>query len=179
MTAEDWPAVAAVYAEGIAGGQATFETAVPTWDAWDAAHTPDHRLVATGGTAATGGADGADGADEDGPISAGAVLGWAACSPVSSRCVYAGVLEVSVYVATAAQGRGVGSALLGALVASTEAAGVWTLTAGIFPGNAASLALHARHGFRTVGVSERLGRGADGVWRDVVRLERRSAVTGA
>lgn len=176
MTAEDWPAVAAVYAEGIAGGQATFETAVPTWDAWDAAHTPDHRLVATGGTAATGGADGAD---EDGPISAGAVLGWAACSPVSSRCVYAGVLEVSVYVATAAQGRGVGSALLGALVASTEAAGVWTLTAGIFPGNAASLALHARHGFRTVGVSERLGRGSDGVWRDVVRLERRSAVAGA
>jgi L-amino acid N-acyltransferase YncA len=162
LTAEDWPAVAAVYAEGIAGGEATFETAVPTWEAWDAGHAPDHRLVATGTHGGAG----------------DVVLGWAACSPVSSRCVYAGVLEVSVYVAGAAQGRGVGSALLGALVASTEAAGVWTLTAGVFPGNAASLALHARHGFRTVGVSERLGRAADGAWRDVVRLERRSAVAG-
>ncbi|WP_443592133.1 GNAT family N-acetyltransferase [Actinotalea solisilvae] len=178
MTVEDWPAVAAVYAEGIAGGQATFESAVPTWDAWDAAHTPDHRLVATdlAGPAGPGGP-----AAAAGPATATAdpvVLGWAACSPVSSRCVYAGVLEVSVYVAGAAQGRGVGSALLGALVTSTEAAGVWTLTAGIFPGNAASLALHARHGFRTVGVNERLGRTAAGEWRDVVRLERRSAVVG-
>ncbi len=162
MTPDDWPAVAAIYAEGVAGGEATFESAVPGWDAWDAAHTRDHRLVATGPL----------GERDD------AVLGWAACSPTSSRCVYAGVLEISVYVAAAAQGRGVGSALLGALVASTEVAGVWTLTAGVFPGNAASLALHARHGFRTVGVNERIGRTADGVWRDVVRLERRSAVVG-
>lgn len=162
LAPDDWPAVAEIYAEGIAGGGATFESQVPTWEAWDAAHTADHRFVATDGTDAA----------------AAPVLGWAACSPTSSRCVYAGVLEVSVYVAGAAQGRGVGSALLAALVTSTEAAGVWTLTAGVFPDNAASLALHARHGFRTVGVNERLGRTAAGEWRDVVRLERRSAVVG-
>ncbi|WP_220458020.1 MULTISPECIES: GNAT family N-acetyltransferase [unclassified Actinotalea] len=162
MAADDWPAVAAVYADGIATGEATFETTVPSWEAWDAAHVGQHRLVATGPL---------DGRDH-------VVLGWAACSPTSSRCVYAGVLEISVYVAAAARGRGVGSALLDALVRSTEAAGVWTLTAGVFPENAASLALHARHGFRTVGVNERLGRTAAGVWRDVVRLERRSAVVG-
>lgn len=162
MTVDDWPEVAAIYAEGIAGGSATFESEVPTWERWDEGHVAEHRWVATGPLG----------------VRADAVLGWVACSRVSSRCVYAGVLETSAYVATAAQGRGVGSALLAALVTSTEAAGVWTLTAGVFPENAASLALHARHGFRTVGVNERIGRTSAGEWRDVVRLERRSTVAG-
>lgn len=157
MTVDDAAAVLEVYAEGIASGDATFEASAPSWDAWDAGHTAEHRFVAV----------------ED-----GLVRGWAACSAVSGRCVYAGVLEVSVYVAAAARGRGVGSALLGALVASTDAAGVWTVQAGVFPENAGSLALHARHGFRVVGTRERLGRGVDGRWRDVVLLERRSAVAG-
>lgn len=154
MTHDDWPAVRAIYAEGIATGNATFETSAPEWPAWDAGHTPEHRFVAV---------------DPD-----GTVLGWVACSTVSDRCVYAGVLELSVYVAAAARGRGVGSALLAALVASTEAAGVWTLQTGIFPENDASLALHARHGFRVVGTRERIGR-LGGTWRDTVLLERRSA----
>lgn len=154
MTPADWPEVRAIYAEGIATGDATFETSAPEWAAWDAGHTAEHRFVAV---------------DAD-----GVVLGWVACSPVSDRCVYAGVLELSVYVAAAARGRGVGSALLAALVASTEAAGVWTLQTGIFPENAASLALHARHGFRVVGTRERIGR-MNGTWRDTVLLERRSA----
>ena len=152
MTPQDWPSVARIYAEGITTRNATFETTVPSWAAWDAAHTVEHRWVADDG----------------------AVLGWVACSRVSSRCVYAGVLELSVYVAEAARGRGVGSALLAALVRSTEAAGVWTLETGIFPENTASLALHARHGFRVIGTRERVGR-MDGTWRDVVLLERRSA----
>jgi L-amino acid N-acyltransferase YncA len=152
MTAAHWPAVRAIYEEGIAGGDATFETAAPAWAAWDRGHLPGHRLVAT----------------RD-----GRVVGWAALSPVSDRCAYAGVAEVSVYVATAAAGRGVGRALLDRLVAGAEAAGIWTVQAGIFPENRASLALHRRCGFRTVGVRERLGR-LDGRWRDVVLLERRS-----
>lgn len=157
MTPADWPAVRAIYTEGIATGNATFETSAPEWPAWDAGHTPEHRLVAVGTL---------DTVD--------AVLGWAACSRVSERCVYAGVLELSVYVAAAARGRGVGSALLAALIASTEAAGVWTLQTGIFPENAASLALHARHGFRVIGTRERIGQ-LGGTWRDTVLLERRSA----
>lgn len=160
MTPADWPAVRAIYAEGIATGDATFETSPPAWAAWDAGHTPEHRFVAV---------DAPDAAD-----AGGAVLGWVACSPVSDRCVYAGVLELSVYVAAAARGRGVGSALLAALVTSTEAAGVWTLQTGIFPENTASLALHAKHGFRVVGTRERIGR-MNGTWRDTVLLERRSA----
>lgn len=156
MTPQDWPAVAAVYAEGLEDRSATFETEVPAWEAWDAGHSREHRWVAT--------------AD-------GALLGWVACSPVSSRCVYAGVLEHSVYVARAARGRGVGSALLARLVASTEAAGVWTLQAGVFPENTASLALHVRHGFRVVGTRTRVGR-LDGAWRDVTLIERRSDTVG-
>ena len=155
MTPQDWPSVARIYAAGIATQNATFETTVPSWADWDAAHTPEHRWVA-----------------DDGEL-----LGWVACSRVSSRCVYAGVLELSVYVAEAARGRGVGSALLAALVRSTEAAGVWTLETGIFRENTASLALHARHGFRVIGTRERVGQ-MDGTWRDVVLLERRSAVVG-
>lgn len=158
MLAADADTVLAIYAEGIATGTATFETSVPSWSSWDAGHVRDHRLVAV----------------DDG----GAVLGWAAISPVSERCVYAGVGEVSVYVAGVGRGRGVASALLGALVTSSEAGGVWTLQAGAFSDNAASLALLARQGFRRVGVRERLGQ-RDGAWRDVVLLERRSDVVGA
>lgn len=156
MTSHDWPAVAAVFAEGLEDRSATFETTVPTWETWDAGHSDEHRWVAT--------------VD-------GALLGWVACSPVSSRCVYAGVLEHSVYVARAARGRGVGSALLRHLITSTEDAGVWTLQAGVFPENVASLALHARHGFRVVGTRARVGR-LDGVWRDVTLIERRSDSVG-
>jgi L-amino acid N-acyltransferase YncA len=149
----DWPAVSAIYAEGIATGDATFERDVPAWEAWDAAH-PSLRLVAVG---------------DD-----GAVVGWAALSPYSHRRCYRGVAEESVYVAESARGRGVGRALLEALVARTEADGYWTLLAGIFPENAASLALHAAAGFRVVGTHVGLGE-TDGVWRDVLSLERRSA----
>ena len=157
MTPVDWPAVRAIYLEGIATGNATFETDAPSWEAWDAGHVREHRFVATD--------------------AAGVVCGWVACSPTSDRCVYAGVLELSVYVAGSARGHGVGSALLRRAIGSTEAAGVWTLQTGIFPENEASLALHARHGFRVVGRRERLGRMA-GAWRDVLLLERRSPAVG-
>ena len=153
MRPEHGDEVLAIYQAGIDEGDATFETRAPTWAAFDASHLPDHRFVALDG--------------------AGAVLGWVAAVPVSQRCVYAGVVEHSVYVHPAARGRGVGSALLRALVASTEAAGLWTIQCGVFPDNTASLALHARHGFRRVGTRERLGQ-HHGRWRDVVLLERRS-----
>lgn len=151
MREGDWPSVRAIYAEGIATGHATFEAEPPTWQRWDASHLAEPRLVAV---------------DAD-------VTGWAALARVSSRCVYAGVAEVSVYVSAAARGRGVGAALLGALVEASEAAGVWTLEAGIFTENAASVALHRRAGFRVVGVRQRLGK-MHGRWRDVMLLERRS-----
>ena len=153
---DDWPAVRAIYEEGIRGGNATFETEAPSWERWDTAH-PQPRLVAERG---------------------GAVVGWAALSPVSDRCCYDGVGDVSVYVAEAARGSGVGRALLEALVERSERAGYWTLNAGVFPENEASIRLHEACGFREVGVRERLGR-LDGVWRDVVLLERRSTVVGA
>jgi phosphinothricin acetyltransferase len=152
----DWGDVARIYGEGIATGEATFETEVPEWDRWDAAHMPSHRLAATAG---------------------GHLVGWAALSPVSERCVYAGVAEVSVYVAAHARGHGVGAALLAALVSSSEADGVWTLQAGIFPENEASVRLHERAGFRVVGRRARLGR-LHGAWRDVLLMERRSPVVG-
>ena len=151
----DWSEVAAIYRDGIATGDATFDTDVPSWEQWDAAH-PQHRVVA---------------------VDDGSVLGWAALSPASDRCCYAGVAEVSVYVASQARGGGVGRALLEALIERAEAAGVWTIQAGIFPENEASLALHERCGFRVVGVRERLGQ-MNGVWRDVVFLERRSKEVG-
>jgi L-amino acid N-acyltransferase YncA len=156
LTADHWPGVKAIVEDGIAMGDATFETATPGWAAWDRDHLPDHRLVAA---------------------LDGQVVGWAALSPVSERCVYAGVAEDSVYVAAAATGRGVGRALLERLVAGADAAGIWTVQAGIFPENQASLALHRRCGFRTVGVRERLGK-LGGRWRDVVLLERRSPLVG-
>lgn len=152
----DWDDVARIYAEGIETRLATFETEVPSWQAWDRAHLPEHRLIAR---------------------EHGRGAGWAALAPVSSRCVYAGVAEVSVYVAAKARGQGVGTALLSALVASSEAGGVWTLEAGILPENEASVRMHERCGFRVVGRRERLGR-MDGEWRDVLLLERRSRVAG-
>jgi phosphinothricin acetyltransferase len=150
--------VLAVYGAGIAEGDATFETAAPTWPAFDAAKLPAHRFVAL------------DGASADGT---GTVLGWVAAAKVSDRRAYAGVVEHSVFVHPDARGRGVGSALLRALLASTEAAGIWTVQSGIFPENTASLALHARMGFRVIGTRERIGR-HHGRWRDVVLVERRS-----
>ena len=154
LTRDDWPAVRSIYEEGIRGGDATFETDAPTWEEWDSAHLPEPRLVARAG---------------------GDVVGWAALSPVSRRRAYAGVAEVSVYVTAAARGRGVGRALLAALVTGAEDVRIWTMQAAVFPENAASIALHRRCGFRTVGVRERLGK-RDGAWRDVVLLERRSPV---
>lgn len=157
MRGEDWPAVRTIYAEGIATGNATMETEPPTWEAWNGAHLPHSRLVA----------------EED-----GMVAGWAALSPVSERCAYTGVAEVSVYVGEAARGRGVGRALLAALVAASEQNGIWTLQAGIFPENAGSVRIHELGGFRQVGRREKLGK-LKGRWRDVLLLERRSAAVGA
>ncbi|HEX4898170.1 MAG TPA: GNAT family N-acetyltransferase [Candidatus Limnocylindrales bacterium] len=151
---DDWPAVRAIYAEGIATGDATFETIVPEWAAWDAAHLRELRLVAR--------------LDAD-------VVGFAALSAYSSRAAYRGVAWESVYVATARQGQGVGRALLDAVIAASDAAGLWALMAGILAENAASLALHERAGFRRVGVLERIGRDASGRWRDVVLMQRRAA----
>ncbi|MFH8724187.1 GNAT family N-acetyltransferase [Streptomyces termitum] len=145
--------VLAIYRRGIEEGDATFETTAPTWEEFDAARLPDHRLSAVDPT--------------------GRVLGWTAVSPVSDRCAYTGVVEHSVYVHPEARGRRIGSALLTALLASTEAAGIWTVQSGVFPENAASLALHHRAGFRTVGTRERLAR-HHGTWRDVLLLEHRS-----
>ena len=156
MTAEDWPSVRQIYEEGIATGNATFEKSAPDYDAWDRGHLSRCRLVAR---------------------EYGEVAGWAALSPVSSRCVYGGVAEVSVYVRETARGRGVGLALMKALVEESEKAGIWTLQAGIFPENAASIDVHGKVGFRIVGVREKLGV-MDGRWRDVVLMERRSGVVG-
>lgn len=158
LTGEHWPDVERIYAAGIATGHATFESEPPSWEQFDAGKLPGQRLVAV----------------ED-----GRVLGWAAASAVSDRCVYAGVAEHSVYVDPAAGGRGTGRLLLDALIASTESAGIWTLQSGVFPENVASLALHRAAGFREVGVRERVGRMTygplAGQWRDVVFIERRSA----
>jgi L-amino acid N-acyltransferase YncA len=158
MTSAHAKDVLAIYQAGIETGDATFETAAPDWKAWDSAHLDDHRFVAV------------DQRTRD-------VLGWVAVSPVSERCVYAGVVELSVYVHPDAQGRGVGMSLLRALIASTEAAGIWTIQTGIFPENTASLRLHERAGFRAIGTRERVGR-HDGRWRDVVFMERRSTIAG-
>ena len=153
MTAADAGAVLTIYQVGLDSGNASFETTAPDWNTFDAQKLPGHRHVA---------------ADDD-----GAVLGWVAISAVSARPVYAGVVEHSVYVDPAARGRGVGRALLDALIASTEAAGIWTVQSGVFPENTASLAVHHACGFRTIGVRERVGRHGDR-WRDVILLERRS-----
>ena len=153
MTGAHATAVLAIYQAGIEEGNATFETCAPGWAVFTAARLPAHRYVA---------------------ITQGRVAGWVAASAVSGRCVYAGVVEHSVYVHPAARGRGIGYLLLGALIASTEAAGIWTIQSGIFPENTASLALHQAAGFRVVGTRERIGQ-HHGRWRDVVLIERRSS----
>ena len=147
----DWPEVSRIYAEGLGTGNATFETEVPSWQEWDAAHLAEHRFVAAAG---------------------GEIVGWAALSPVSRRPCYAGVTEATVYVAERVRGQGIGAALLERLISSTAAAGIWTLQASVFPENEPSLALLKRHGFREVGVRERIAQ-LDGIWRDTVLLERR------
>lgn len=157
MTDEDGPAVLEIYGEGIATGIATFETVVPAWRAWTASHRRDCRFVAR---------------------LDGRVVGWTALARYSSREVFTGVAWESIYVAASARGRGVGLALLEALIPAAEAVGIWTLTAGVQAENAASLALHERAGFRRIGVQERIGRDSSGRWRDVVLLERRSPTVG-
>ena len=152
----DWEQVRSVYLEGIATGHATFETEAPAWEKWDAGHLREPRLVYR---------------------QAGKIVGWAALSLISGRCVYAGVAEVSVYVAQGCRGQGVGHALLTTLVERAETKGIWTLQAGVFPENQASIKVHIKCGFRKVGIREKLGKMA-GVWRDVVLLERRSNVAG-
>jgi L-amino acid N-acyltransferase YncA len=153
MGPADWESVRAIYREGIATGNTTFEQSAPEWEQWDEGHLRACRLVAR---------------------ARGEVLGWAALSPVSRRRVYRGVAEVSVYVSGQVRRKGVGMALLTALIESSEREGIWTLQAGIFPENTASVELHRRAGFRVVGTRERLG-SMDGRWRDVVLMERRSA----
>lgn len=157
MNDADGPAVLEIYRQGIATGNATFETETPSWEKWTASHLPHSRIVARNGAS---------------------VLGWAALSPVSGRCVYAGVAEVSIYVAGEARGLGVGRALLEELIRQSENNGLWTLQAGIFPENEASIRLHKSCGFREVGCRERIGKLGD-CWRDTVLLERRSRTVGS
>ncbi|KKI91460.1 phosphinothricin acetyltransferase [Bacillus sp. SA1-12] len=154
MRKKHWDQVEKIYLDGISTGHATFQTETPTWNEWDAGHTENCRLIAT--------------IDNR-------VIGWTALSPVSGRCVYAGVAEVSIYVHSEYKGKGIGHSLLQELVKTSEENGYWTLQAGIFPENTASLALHKKNGFREVGIRERIGK-MNGVWRDVVLLERRSDV---
>jgi L-amino acid N-acyltransferase YncA len=153
---EHWPDVKAIYEQGIATGQATFQTDSPGWEEWSSAHLPHSRLVA---------------------LESGAVIGWAALTPVSGRCVYAGVAEVSVYIAPGHRGQKVGQTLLQALIASSEQHNLWTLQSGIFPENQASVHIHEKCGFRLVGYREKIGQ-QKGVWRNTVILERRSAIVG-
>ena len=156
MQPEDWPSVRAIYLQGVATQNATFETDAPEWEAWDRGHLNVCRFVIR---------------------ESGNVVAWAALSPVSKRKVYAGVAEVSIYVAESARGKGCGKTLLKTLVESSEKAGIWTLQGGIFPENETSIVLHQLCGFRIVGRRERIGN-RDGTWRDVVLLERRSSIAG-
>jgi phosphinothricin acetyltransferase len=185
LEAADWPAVARIYAAGIAGGNATFEHSVPAWEEWMAARVAEPCLVARVATKDVEGRAQANGGDPAGGVPSAAsaegapdVIGWAALSPVSGRHVYRGVGAVSIYVDPAHAGRGVGRLLLDALVEASERAGLWTLEAGIFPENAASIALHERCGFRLVGTRRRVGQMQDGRWRDVLLYERRSEAVG-
>jgi phosphinothricin acetyltransferase len=156
LTQAHWEQVKKIYEEGIATGNATFQSAAPTWEEWDTSHVKSSRIVAV--------------IDNE-------VVGWAALTPVSGRCVYAGVGEVSVYVSGSARGKGVGKALLQELIRASEEDGFWTLTAGIFPENEASLKIHRQAGFKVLGVRERIGK-LNGTWRDTVLLERRSTIVG-
>jgi len=161
MRPEDWEQVRSIYFEGVSTGNSTFEADVPDWDKWDSVHLSEHRLVIRAGDS---------------------VLAWAALSPVSSRCVYSGVAELSLYVAAGHRGKGIGSALLRALINSSEKAGIWTLQGGIFPENKASLHMVRKLGFREIGRREKLGKMTHGdfagTWRDIILVERRSKVTG-
>jgi L-amino acid N-acyltransferase YncA len=161
MRTEDWEQVRSIYLEGISTGDSTFETDAPNWDKWDSAHLSGHRLVIRSGNS---------------------ILAWAALSPVSSRRAYSGVAEVSLYVAAGHRSKGIGAALLEALIDSSEKAGIWTLQGGIFPENEASLRMVRKHGFREIGRREKLGKMTHGnlarTWRDVILVERRSKVTG-
>ncbi len=161
MRPEDWEQVRSIYLEGIGTGNSTFEADAPDWDKWDSAHLSEHRLVIKAGNS---------------------VLAWAALSPVSGRCVYSGMAELSLYVAAGHRGKGIGSALLGAMIDSSEKAGIWTLQGGIFPENAASLGMVKKHKFREIGRREKVGKMTHGdlagTWRDVILVERRSIVTG-
>lgn len=156
MVKNDWPRVADIYLQGIQTGHATFEQNVPDWPVWDSSHLKTPRLVCRWD---------------------GSVMGWAALSPVSERCVYGGVAEVSVYVDPRSAGQGIGTALLDELIRESETEGVWTLQAGIFPENTASIHIHLKCGFREVGLRQKLGQ-LNGTWRDVLLLERRSKVAG-
>lgn len=156
MTADSWADVARIYESGIETKNATFETKAPDWDTWDIAHRQDCRLIAL--------------IDEK-------IVGWAALSNVSSRCVYSGVAEVSVYIDSDFRGMGVGDRLMSDLISESESNGIWTLQAGIFPENTGSLRLHEKHGFRLIGKKERIGK-MDDTWREVLHLERRSKIVG-
>lgn len=161
MVPDDWEQVRSIYLEGISTGHATFEASVPDFEEWDSSHMNDGRLVARAGST---------------------VLGWAALSPVSDRCAYSGVAEVSVYVSNEYRRRGVGGKLLASLIEESEKIGIWTLQAGIFPENTGSIDLHKRFGFREIGKREKLGKmgygSLEGTWRDVVLMERRSNRVG-
>lgn len=156
MNTSDWKSVAKIYEEGIATGYATFEQSIPTYENWDKAHMPTCRFVA---------------------VKDAKMLGWVALSPVSNRCVYGGVAELSVYVATASRGMGVGRLLMEAVIKESESVGLWTLQSGIFPENEGSIRLHEKMGFRCIGKRERVGK-LDGVWKDNVLFERRSKIVG-
>ncbi len=156
MQAKDWQTVSKIYKEGIATGFATFETSTPTYESWDSAHMTSCRLVATENEK---------------------VLGWAALSPVSNRCVYGGIAEVSVYVGQDSRGKGVGQLLINALINESETEGLWTLQSGIFPENEGSVELHKKAGFRYIGKRERVGK-LDGIWKDNLLFERRSETVG-
>ncbi|KQC30305.1 GNAT family N-acetyltransferase [Flagellimonas eckloniae] len=158
MKASDWDEVSKIYAEGVSTGFATFEQNIPNFEDWDAAHLQQCRLIA----------------EEDGKV-----LGWAALSPVSSRCVYGGVGEVSVYIASNSRGKGIGRSLLEQLILESEKAGLWTIQSGIFPENQASIELHKKVGFRFIGKRERIGKTNDGVWKDNLLFEKRSKTIGA
>jgi L-amino acid N-acyltransferase YncA len=161
MKPEDWPQIRSIYLEGLGTGNSTFEADAPDWDKWDSAHLREHRSVVRAG---------------DG------ILAWAALSPVSTRCVYSGVAELSLYVSAAHRSKGIGSALLKAIINSTEKAGLWTLQGGIFPENTPSLRLVRKHGFKEIGRREKIGKmtygDLAGTWRDVILVERRSIITG-
>lgn len=156
MEPNHWQDVKDIYEKGIATGHATFQTNAPAWEEWDVSHLKNCRLIA---------------------LSNGKITGWAALSPISSRCVYSGVAEVSVYIDPSLSGKGIGSLLLQELISKSEKEGIWTLQSGIFPENITSIKIHEKMGFRTLGIREKIGK-QHGIWRDTVLMERRSKIAG-